>query len=91
MPNHGWSPDLKASNNVSNYFGILAPPDTPLAIAQKLRDEVAKAVAAPDVVDLFDKQGMKAVGQPAGRVRQMLSTDLARWTDVIKKAGIEAK
>ncbi len=77
--------------NVSNYFGILAPPDTPLAIAQKLRDEVAKAVAAPDVVDLFDKQGMKAVASQPAEFGKMLATDLARWTDVIKQAGIEPK
>ena len=77
--------------NVSNYFGILAPPDTPPAIAQKLRDEVAKAVAAPDVVDLFDKQGMKAVASQPAEFGKMLATDLARWTDVIKQAGIEPK
>jgi tripartite-type tricarboxylate transporter receptor subunit TctC len=77
--------------NVSNYFGILAPPDTPPAIAQKLRDEVAKAVAAPDIVDLFDKQGMKAVASEPAEFSKVLATDLARWTDVIKQAGIEPK
>jgi len=77
--------------NVSNYFGILAAPGTPPAIAQKLRDEVAKAVAAPDVVDLFDKQGMKAVASEPAEFGKVLATDLARWTDVIKKAGIEPK
>jgi len=35
---------------MSGWFGILAPAGTPPAIAQRLRDEVAKAVAAPDVV-----------------------------------------
>ena len=77
--------------NVSNYFGVLAPPDTPPAIAQKLRDEVAKAVAAPDIVDLFDKQGMKAVASEPAEFSKVLATDLARWTDVIKQAGIEPK
>jgi tripartite-type tricarboxylate transporter receptor subunit TctC len=77
--------------NVSNYFGILAPPDTPPAVAQKLRDEVAKAVAAPDVVDLFDKQGMKAVASQPAEFGKVLTSDLARWSDVIKQAGIEPK
>ena len=72
-------------------FRLLAPPDTPLAIAQKLRDEVAKAVAAPDVIDLFDKQGMKPVASQPAEFGKMLATDLARWTDVIKQAGIEPK
>jgi tripartite-type tricarboxylate transporter receptor subunit TctC len=73
---------------VSNYFGLLAPPATPPAVAQKLRDEVAKIVAAPDVAELFDKQGMRPVADEPAQFGQVLATDLARWTDVIKKAGI---
>jgi len=74
---------------VSNYFGLLAPPDTPPAIAQKLRDEVAKAVAAPDIVALFDKQGMKPVADEPKKFGALIDADLARWTTVIKKAGIQ--
>jgi tripartite-type tricarboxylate transporter receptor subunit TctC len=73
---------------VSNYFGLLAPPDTPPGIAKKLRDEVAKVVAAQDVADLFDKQGMKPVADEPAQFGGVLGADLARWTDVIKKAGI---
>jgi tripartite-type tricarboxylate transporter receptor subunit TctC len=77
--------------NVSNYFGILAPPDTPAAVVQTLRDEVAKAVAAPDVAALFDKQGMKPVANQPAEFGKVLASDLARWSEVIKKAGIEPK
>jgi len=79
------------SYDVSNYFGILAPPDTPAAVAQKLRDEVAKAVAAADVAELFDKQGMKPVADQPAEFAHALAADLARWTGVIKQAGIEPK
>jgi len=74
---------------VANYFGLLAPPNTPPAIAQKLRDEVAKVVALPDVVELFGKQGMAPIaGQPAA-FADMLKTDLARWAKVMKDADIK--
>lgn len=73
---------------VSNYFGLLAPPGTPPAAAQKLRDEVKKIVAAPDVADLFGKQGMRPVADEPAQFGQVLSADLARWTDVIRRAGI---
>jgi tripartite-type tricarboxylate transporter receptor subunit TctC len=76
---------------VSNYFGLLAPPGTPAGIAKKLRDEVAKIVAAPDVADLFDKQGMKPVADAPEQFGQVLAADLARWTEVIRKAGIEVR
>jgi tripartite-type tricarboxylate transporter receptor subunit TctC len=77
--------------DVSNYYVLLATPGTPPAGVQKLRDEVAKAVTASDVIDLFDKQGMKPVGSEPADVSRMLAADLARWTDVIKQAGIEPK
>jgi tripartite-type tricarboxylate transporter receptor subunit TctC len=74
---------------VSNYFGLIAPPDTPLAIAQKLRDEVAKAVAAPDVAELFGKQGMAPIANEPSEFGELIKTDLQRWTTVISDAGIE--
>ncbi len=77
--------------DVSNYYVLLATPGTPPAVVQKLRDEVAKAVASPDVIELFDKQGMKPVGSQPAEVTKMLANDLARWTDVMTKAGIEPK
>src|SRR5688572_19940617 len=43
---------------IAGWFGILAPANTPQPIVQRLRDEVAKAVAAPDVVTQLDGQGM---------------------------------
>jgi tripartite-type tricarboxylate transporter receptor subunit TctC len=74
-------------SDVSNYYVILATPAT----VQKLRDEIARAVTSPDVIELFDKQGMKPVGSQPAEVAAMLAADLARWTDVMVKAGIEPK
>ncbi len=77
--------------DVSNYYVILATPNTPRAAVQTLRDAIAKAVTAPDVIELFDKQGMKPVASQPDEVTKMLAADLARWTDVIVKAGIVPK
>ena len=43
------------------------------------------------LLELFDKQGMKPVGSEPADVTRMLANDLAGWTAVIKKAGIEPK
>ena len=53
---------------------------TPPAIAKKLRDEVAKALAAPDVADLFSKQGMAPVANEPAEFGELIKTDLQRWT-----------
>lgn len=74
---------------VSNYFGLIAPPNTPPAIAKKLRDEVSKALADHDVADLFNKQGMAPVANEPAEFGDLIKTDLERWTTVINDAGIE--
>lgn len=74
---------------VANYFGLLATPNTPPAVAQKLRDEVAKVVASPDVVELFAKQGMAPVANQPAEFGKMLAADLALWTKVMKDADIK--
>ena len=73
---------------VNNYFGLLAAPGTPPAIAKKLRDEVAKAVASPELVEQFKKQGMAPVGSEPEDFGKLIKTELALWTKVIKDAGI---
>jgi tripartite-type tricarboxylate transporter receptor subunit TctC len=72
-----------------NYFGLLATPGTPKPIIAKLCEAVLKAVAAPDVVAEFEKQGMNPVGGTSEDFEKMLGEDRARWTRVMKEAGIE--
>jgi tripartite-type tricarboxylate transporter receptor subunit TctC len=74
---------------VVNYFALFAPPNTPPAIAQRLRDEIAKAVSTPDMVDQFAKQGMAPVANQPGELAKYLQAELDRWAQVIKDAGIK--
>ncbi len=74
---------------VVQYFALFAPPHTPAAIAQRLRDEVAKAIAAPDVIAQFDKQGMAPVGSQPAQFGEYLKAEIDRWAKVIKDAGIK--
>jgi tripartite-type tricarboxylate transporter receptor subunit TctC len=76
---------------IDHWFGILAPTDTPPAIAKRLRDEVAKAAAAPDVVDGLDQQGMKAVASEPAEWGAYLKSELTRYAKIIKDTGIKQK
>jgi tripartite-type tricarboxylate transporter receptor subunit TctC len=71
-----------------NYFGLIAPPNTPKPIAKALSDATAQAVASPEIKALFEKQGMAPVGSNPDAFGKALAEDLRRWTDVIKDAGI---
>jgi len=74
---------------VVNYFALFAPPKTPPAIAQRLRDEIARAVAMPDMVEQFTKQGMAPVANQPDEFARHLQAELDRWAQVIKDAGIK--
>src|SRR5215470_209943 len=76
---------------IDHWFGILAPPDTPPAIAKRLRDEVAKAAAAPDVVARLDQQGIEAVASEPEEWGAYLKSELARYAKIIKDTGIKPK
>jgi tripartite-type tricarboxylate transporter receptor subunit TctC len=71
-----------------NYFGLLAPPNTPPDIVNKLREATAAAVKSPKVIETFEQQGMTPVGNTPEEFAKMLAEDLQRWTQVIKDAGI---
>jgi tripartite-type tricarboxylate transporter receptor subunit TctC len=78
-----------ADYEMSGWFGILAPSNTPPAIAKRLRDEVAKAVAAPDVVAQLESQGMQPLASPPEEWERYLKAELARYTKIIKDANIK--
>ena len=77
------------SYEIAGWFGILAPTDTPPAIVRRLRDEVAKAVAAPDVIAQLDGQGMLPVGSQPEEWRAYLKSELDTYSKIIKDANIK--
>ena len=74
---------------IAGWFGILAPTGTPAAIVKRLRDEVAKAVAAPDVIAQLDGQGMVPVGSQPDEWRSYLQSELETYTKIIRDADIK--
>jgi tripartite-type tricarboxylate transporter receptor subunit TctC len=62
-----------------HWFGIVAPANTPPAIAKRLRDEVAKALASPDVADELDRQGMQPLATAPEEWRAYLKSELEHY------------
>ena len=76
---------------VDGWFGLLAPPNTPLDVVKRLRDEVAKATTAPDVVAQFATQGVLPVANEPDEWRKTMENELDRWGKVINEAGIKVE
>ena len=73
---------------VDAYYGILAPRDTPAAIASKLNSEINKAITLPDVRQLLLSFGLEPVGGTPEQFRDHLNAELTKWAKVIKDTGI---
>jgi tripartite-type tricarboxylate transporter receptor subunit TctC len=70
------------------WFGMLAPPGTPAAITQKIRDEVAKAVADPAIIKTLDEQGMEPLATQPGEWAKYIESELAVYAKITKDANI---
>ena len=74
------------------WFGFGAPKGTPTEIVQRLRDEFARAAADPTVKAKLDAAGLDPIDQlqPA-EFSRLIASDLAKWTPIIKAAGVSAE
>ena len=73
---------------VSVWFAILAPAQTPRDLVQRLNGVLAKALQASDVKTRLADQGAEAVGNTPEQFTDVIRADLAKWAKVIQAAGI---
>ncbi|WP_238160208.1 tripartite tricarboxylate transporter substrate binding protein [Pigmentiphaga sp. H8] len=76
--------------DVDLWFGMLAPARTPQAIVTALNREINQVLATPDIQQSLDKQGLTVASGTPEAFGQLVSTEHARWADVIRKARISA-
>ena len=69
--------------------GLLAPAGTPPDIVAALQREVAKMVAQPDVKERLDTLGFVPIANTPAEFAARIKTELAKWTDVVRKANIK--
>src|SRR5215470_6323397 len=77
--------------DVTSWNGLAAPKGTPHEIVELLSREVTAAVEQPDVRDAMAKFGMEARGSTSEDLSARIKVDIAKWADVIEKAGIPKK
>jgi tripartite-type tricarboxylate transporter receptor subunit TctC len=72
----------------SGWFALAAPHGTPKPIVDRLNDELSAAIADPAVRARFHDVGAEPVAMPTDDARRFLGSEIAKWRDVIVKAGI---
>jgi tripartite-type tricarboxylate transporter receptor subunit TctC len=80
-----------AALELESWFGYFAPAKTPTEVLARLRGDLAKVIAAPDVAEAFRKAGGKPMSLDTGETRALVQRDVERWTRLIRDAGIKAE
>lgn len=77
--------------NVSSWYGVEAPAGTPKPIVDRLATEIAKILREPEMIKLLSTYGMVPGGDKPEEHAAWIKSEVARWADLVKKAGLEKK
>lgn len=75
--------------NVTSWYGLAFPAGTPKAIVDKLNAAVAEILARPEIIAQINKTGIAPKSSSADTLQKHVTSEIAKWKDLIKKAGIE--
>jgi tripartite-type tricarboxylate transporter receptor subunit TctC len=71
--------------------GIFAPAGTPVAIVNRLNQEVVRLITQPNVKEQLLTLGLETVGSSPEQLAAAMQAEIVKWGKVIKDAGIRAE
>src|SRR5258707_9648844 len=71
------------------WFGLVAPPATPVAMAEKINRDVVEVLHSHEVGDMLRKLSLEPGATAPGETSRFFAEETALWSKVIKEAGIE--
>jgi tripartite-type tricarboxylate transporter receptor subunit TctC len=74
----------------ANWFGLVAPPGTPAALASKLSAAVAESLKAPDVQKRLHDLSLETMANTPAEMAQFTKAESERWGRLIRANGIKA-
>jgi len=89
-------PDVPAMSEVLpgfesvTWFGVVAPPKTPMPIAERISAAVAEALRSPDTRKRLADLSAEPIGNTPAQMAAFMRKDAQRWREVIRSAGVKA-
>lgn len=77
--------------DASSWVAIVAPAKTPAPVLAKLRAEVGKVIADPDIVKRITELGSEVGTANEAEVRAFLAAETRKWAEVIRVSGAKAE
>jgi len=73
------------------WFGLYAPAKTPDAIITRLNQEAAKIMQSPEMVARLATEGGQPVANTPEQFQEIIKADIAKWTKIVKEAGLKVE
>ena len=73
----------------SGWLGIAFPAKTPAAFVRRMHQEAVAVMAMPDVREQLQNSGLEPAVKDTEEFRRFIKSELAKWTKLIKDAGIK--
>jgi tripartite-type tricarboxylate transporter receptor subunit TctC len=73
--------------DASNWYGLVAPGKTPAPLVKKVRDDVARVLAMPDVRERMLNQGMEPTSNTPDEFSAHIKSEIVKWAKVVKASG----
>lgn len=74
---------------VSTWYGVFAPKNTPPAIVERMTKELQTALNTPTIKDAWERNGTDVPAVSGKEFGVMVSSEVARWKKVVTEAGIK--
>jgi len=79
-----------ANFQIANWQGLFAPYGTPKPVVDKIADAVAQLMKDPEVRKRLSAVGFDARGEGPAAAAEQVRVNVAKWSEVVTKAGIKA-
>ena len=76
--------------DLESWFGYFVPSKTPADVQERLRSELAKVIAQPELQENSRKAGGKPLALSTEQTRALVRRDVERWTKLVRDIGIKA-
>jgi len=73
------------------WYGLMASPNTPRPIIDKLNEATVKALHSPDVAKRFAAMGMDVIAQGPQDFAARIGADTRMWAQIIQTSGIKTQ
>jgi len=79
------------SYEVTNWHGLVGPKGLPRDIVGRLNREVNEALKTKDVEKILSSDGLEPAGGSPEELGVILRNEVARWSEVVKRAGVKVE